>query len=830
MSKPHIRWMVFVWMFVTLAAARGTSANSRGESPTPPPPVEAQGLTHKVTVPTGVGDADAFEQHVVELVNQARWDNGQLPPLKRVSALDGAARVHSTNMGVRNFFAHCDLDTGKTPSQRAVDAGYGSTYVGENAAAGYSTPDSVMTGWMNSPGHRQNILGTSYRDIGLGYYYDVGDAGNVRYDEGACKADDGGHGPFFSYWTMDLGTRWDVYPVVINREAYSTTTHAVSLYVYGSGWATQMQFSNDGISWSGWEPYGVFKSWSLSPGNGVKTVYTQIKNSSNAAQINTDTIVLAEPVPSLQVAPSLVHVFAQIGDTTTTPASTVLNVTNSGAGTMAWTASASPDWVNITPTVASAPGPLTVTFGDVSAMTTGAVTYDATIIVSATTPGTTNTPQVIPVSLTVITTVSKLVLPIVARNYPLVVTPDDPGFSAQWGLAQVQAQTAWGLSTGNPNVTVAIVDSGVDTSHPDLVGKLVPGHNFANGSNDTDYLDDCGHGTHVAGIAAAATNNGIGVAGLGWNTKILPVKVLGQMGGSCTGDEAGVIDGINWAVGQGAQVINLSLAGPSYDAVLDQATTNAYESGVLVVAAAGNCGDLSYSANGCDSQNQVVYPAGNAHVLAVAATTQSDTRASFSSVNATVDIAAPGDQIFSTWPGTYQYESGTSMATPFVSGLASLVYAHFPSYTATQVAQAIVANADLVGGQMGWSQEFGCGRLNAYRTLASGASGSCVGWGGLSVASLKAPAASRQPDPGQGMVAGRDYVPGQVLVTLREGVGQLQAQAMAVRYGFAMSDLVPRWRIYRLRVPVGQEQATLDVLRADPAVEVASLNGIVRPQ
>jgi hypothetical protein len=225
--------------------------------------------------------------------------------------------------------------------------------------------------------------------------------------------------------------------------------------------------------------------------------------------------------------------------------------------------------------------------------------------------------------------------------------------------------------------------------------------------------------------------------------------------------------------------------------------------------------------------NQIFSPAGNAHVLGVAATDSNDVRASFSTATTTVDIAAPGVSIYSTWPGTYRYLSGTSMATPFVSGLASLVYARFPAYTPTQVAQAIVANADLVGGNTSWSPEYGCGRINAYRTLANGASGGCAGWSGLSIGGW--------PDASPPMAAGRDYVPGQVLVVLRDadprqgkGSNKLLAQAMANRYGFAMSDLVPRWRTYRLHVPVGQEQVALDVLRADPSVEAVSLNGIVR--
>jgi len=533
--------------------------------------------------------------------------------------------------------------------------------------------------------------------------------------------------------------------------------------------------------------------------------------------------------PSLQITPTFVLMFAQVGDTTTIPSSTVLNIANGGEGTLDWEAKSSHDWITITPISGSAPGQLTVTYANIGAMTTGTVMYNGAVTVSATTSGTANTPQVIPVTFEVITTIYKLYMPICANGSltPTItpITPTDPYYNMQWGLAQVQAGMAWNLSTGSPSVTIAVLDSGVDTTHPDLSSKLVTGHNFANGSDDENYQDNCGsytgHGTHVAGIAAAATNNGIGVAGLGWDTRIMPVKVLG--GSSCTGSDEDVIRGIEWAVSHGAQVINLSLGGSFSSTIYDPVTTRAFYSGTLVVAAAGNCGDANYSLYGCDSQNEVFSPAGNAYVLGVAATDSNDERASFSSVNTTVDIAAPGVSIYSTVPGGYGHKRGTSMATPFVSGLAALVYARFPSYTPTQVAQAIVANADLAGSQTGWSPQYGCGRINAYRTLANGAVGSCAGWSGLATVGLKAAQDSV-------LTPGRDYVPGQVLIVLRPDSDHVQAQKMAARHGFAVSEIASRWRVYRLSVPVGKEQAALAMLRAEPAVEAASLNGIVRPR
>lgn len=533
----------------------------------------------------------------------------------------------------------------------------------------------------------------------------------------------------------------------------------------------------------------------------------------------------AKPLSDFSVTPSSVQMLAQIGDTLTIPSRSMLDITNLDGESMDWTASASPSWIAITPTAGSAPGPLTVTISDVGSLTTGTVTYNGVITVSAVPSQTTNSPQAIPVTLRVITNVYQVYLPSIFRNAVIPapynpITPTDPYYGLQWGLARAQAGMAWNLSTGSPSVTIAILDTGVDTTHPDLIDQLVPGHNFANGSDDTSYQDECNHGTHVAGIAAAATDNAIGVAGLGWRTKLMPVKVMG--GSLCQGSDADVIKGIDWAASHGAQVINLSLGGP-YDAVMDTATTNAFAAGILVVAAAGNCGSPDYSYYGCSSQNQLYSPAGNAHVLGVAATNSGDTRAPFSTANASVEIAAPGVDIFSTWPGGYQYLGGTSMATPFVSGLAALLYARFPSYTPTQVAQAITANADLVGGQTGWSQEYGCGRINAYRALANGATASCTGWNGLAAQTTRA-------TPVFPMAVRHDYVPGQLLVTLRAGSDRLQVQALARRYGLAMSDLVPRWRIYRLHVPVGEELVVLNALRADPSIEAVGLNRSVYPQ
>jgi uncharacterized protein YkwD len=243
------------------------------------------------------------EQDVVEIVNQERWNNGMLPPLKRVTELDNSSEGHSSSMASRNFFAHCDLDTGKSPWVRMNDAGYFWNAAGENIAAGQSSPAAVMTSWMNSSGHRANILSTNFREIGVGYYFQSADQGNVRRDLNSdCTADSFNHGPYQTYWTQNFGRRGSVHPVVINREASSTTSQTVTLYVYGAGYATHMRFSNSGPTsgYSAWQTYSTAKTWTLSSGGGDKTVWAQLDSNANGTPDHTasDTIYYNASCPT----------------------------------------------------------------------------------------------------------------------------------------------------------------------------------------------------------------------------------------------------------------------------------------------------------------------------------------------------------------------------------------------------------------------------------------------------------------------------------------------------------------------------------------------------
>ena len=251
----------------------------------------------------------SFEQEVVRLVNVLRQDNGNLPPLKQQSLLDSAAETHSQNMAARDFFAHCDLDTGDSPWTRIAAAGYAAaSYLAENIAAGSSTPSSVMAQWTGSAGHLANMLSSNLRELGVGYVLEPSDVGNVRFDTfptATCTVASTGHGPYFHYWTQNFGSRYFEFPLIIEREAHSTTSPSVQLYLYGSfpggpTWAEQMRFSNDNATWSSWEGYNPNKSWTLNAGNGLKTVWAQVRNGATT-YTSSDTIELDGDCPVITI-------------------------------------------------------------------------------------------------------------------------------------------------------------------------------------------------------------------------------------------------------------------------------------------------------------------------------------------------------------------------------------------------------------------------------------------------------------------------------------------------------------------------------------------------
>jgi len=310
------------------------------------------------------------------------------------------------------------------------------------------------------------------------------------------------------------------------------------------------------------------------------------------------------------------------------------------------------------------------------------------------------------------------------------VTPDDELFWRQYALnntgqgsalpdspdatqgADIKAITAWDMTTGLSDVIIAVLDTGVDLNHPDIKNKLVSaGRDFIN--DDNDATDDNWHGTHVAGIAGAETNNGQGIAGVAWNSKILPVKILDQDG---SGYYSQLIDGIVWAADQNAKVVNMSLGGDFPSNALLEAVQYAHEKGVIVVAAAGNDGTF------------VSYPAAyDDFCLAVAATDYNDKHTSWSNTGIQVDIAAPGDRILSlvpTWlfgssAQPYAFASGTSMAAPHVAGFAALIRSLKSWLSVDEVMNVIRYSADDVNSSTlpGKDIEIGYGRINMERAL-----------------------------------------------------------------------------------------------------------------
>ena len=230
-------------------------------------------------------DAELMAQ-AVYLTNQERARAGLLP-LKAAPSLMAAALGHSQDMAEHDFFDH-DSSDGGTLVNRLIANNYLNWTAGaENIAAGFDTAEAVVNAWMNSAGHRNNILNPDLREIGVGYFYQPDDQPNVRLP------DDSLGGPYFYYWTQDFGSRYNVYPVIINLEAPTTSNRQVTLAIRGQGWAQQMQVSNRAdFAGASWEPFATTKAWTLTPGNGVHTVYVKLRNAYDQEIISSDEIEL----------------------------------------------------------------------------------------------------------------------------------------------------------------------------------------------------------------------------------------------------------------------------------------------------------------------------------------------------------------------------------------------------------------------------------------------------------------------------------------------------------------------------------------------------------
>lgn len=291
-------------------------------------------------------------------------------------------------------------------------------------------------------------------------------------------------------------------------------------------------------------------------------------------------------------------------------------------------------------------------------------------------------------------------------------TQTSQDLQCQWGLSHIMPEAAWDIThTITPTVVIAIIDTGIDSNHPDLVSKIVNPVNFST-SDQADYSDSDGHGTAVAGITAAVTDNRIGIAGTSFNTaNIMPIKALTVIA---------AIKGIIYAVNHSAKVINMSQGFYSYSIAFQNAVNYAWNNGIVFIASAGN-----------DGRDQIQYPAGYNHVLAVSATDKSNSLTEFSNWGLNIGIAAPGVDILTTTPTystsseyliNYDAVSGTSPAAAFVSGVAAMMFSVNPTLTNQEIIQIIEQTAEPleVGSEYyynnapkAWNPFWGYGLLNA---------------------------------------------------------------------------------------------------------------------
>ena len=317
------------------------------------------------------------------------------------------------------------------------------------------------------------------------------------------------------------------------------------------------------------------------------------------------------------------------------------------------------------------------------------------------------------------------------------IVPNDPNYGEQWNLALMKMPQAWGIEQGNPEVTVAVVDGGIDMQHPEFRSQLwrnvgeVPGNGVDDDGNgyvddlngwdfsdaptlpgsgdstvrDNEPEDEIGHGTHVSGIIGAAANNKIGIAGIAWRCRLMPLRADFKYGGGGYLQNDDVAAAIVYAADNGAQVINMSWGDTVNAFIIEDAVAYAYARGCVLVAAAGNLGAVGSW-----------YPAGLKTVISVAWLSEERQLNGDSNFGATIDIAAPGDEILSTYlNGGYQNLSGTSIAAAHVSGVAALVRAAHPDDTNAEVRETLVRTADplFISGLVG------AGSLNAYAALTA---------------------------------------------------------------------------------------------------------------
>lgn len=278
----------------------------------------------------------------------------------------------------------------------------------------------------------------------------------------------------------------------------------------------------------------------------------------------------------------------------------------------------------------------------------------------------------------------------------------------QYALTYTGIAEAWSITTGSPAVVIAIIDTGIDINHPDLISSIAStGFNAATDEEGLEYAkDDRGHGTRVAGVIAADKDNGIGIAGAAPDVTIMPIKA--NYPGTTSFRDSYLINGILYAIEQGVDIINLSIGNSSYNALMQQAINQAEDAGILVVAASGNTGKQQY-----------IYPASYNYSLSVGSVSDNMNKSFFTTYNDKLDLMAPGHNIITTdRDGYYVVVSGTSFASPYVAAMAAMIKSVYPDMTPADIRERLTSTA-IDAGEVGYDVEYGHGIANIYQALMS---------------------------------------------------------------------------------------------------------------
>jgi len=288
------------------------------------------------------------------------------------------------------------------------------------------------------------------------------------------------------------------------------------------------------------------------------------------------------------------------------------------------------------------------------------------------------------------------------------IITSDPYIRDQYALTYTGIADAWSITEGSPDVVIAVIDTGVDIYHPELVSSLAStGFNAVTNEEGLEFaIDDRGHGTRVAGVIFADKDNDIGIAGAAPYVTLLPIKA--NYAGTSSFRDSYLINGILYAINQGVDIINLSIGNSSYNPLMQQAIDQAEAAGILVVAASGNTGKQQY-----------IYPASYNHSLSVGSVSDTMNKSFFTTFNDKLDLMAPGHNIITTdRNGYYVMVSGTSFASPYVAAMAAMIKSVYPTMTPSEIKQRLIESA-IDAGEVGFDVEYGHGIANVYQALMS---------------------------------------------------------------------------------------------------------------